>query len=175
MRYRHFRCTPKYSEIEKLYYGIVEGVPEIPVIEADEIHDFERMFHEAVDRYLYDKRQSKPKGKGGLVALVSLIAILAVMVLTCPKKEQHVSVLTDNISYALRSSQSSNKDDANVLGELLGTALAKPLINSYLTVNDYILFSVGHLTYQGEDRVVSFGAFGHIFTMSKEELKRRME
>lgn len=40
MRYRHYHCTPQYSEVEKLYYGVVDGVLEIPVIKADENHDF---------------------------------------------------------------------------------------------------------------------------------------
>ena len=161
--------------MEKRYYGLVEGVPEIPLIEADEIHVFERLFHEAVDDYINYHMESRPRSKSGLYVAGSLFAILLVMILTCPKKDQHLDVLAENFSYVLHSEQASQQDDTSILGDLLGAALVKPLLSTYLTVNYYILFSVGHLTFEGEDHIMSFGAFGHIFTTSKKELKRRME
>ena len=175
MKYRNYYCTPRYSDKEQMYFGVVEGAPKIPTIEAETVDDFERLFHEAVDDYLERRQDAKRRAKWGVfIHLIAVVGILVAAVLTCPKKEQHVSVLTERLSY-LFSDSAGAENDANILKAMLGSAIAKPLINTYLVVDDHILFSVGHLEYQGDDRVVSVGAFGHIFTMSREELKRRTE
>ena len=175
MKYKHYRCTPKYSEIEKLYYGTVEGVPEIPMIESKDIYDFEYLFHQAVDDYLDRRRSAKLRTRWGLIiAILVIIGLLVAMVLTCPKKEQHVNVLTEKFSYLLTESSGTDKD-ANILGAMIGGAIAKQVINAYLIVDDNVLFSVGRLEYKGENRVVSVGALGHIFTISNNELKHRVE
>ena len=96
------------------------------------------------------------------------------MILTCPKKEQHVAALQDNLTYILSDSQNSD-DDFRALGIMLLSGLSKPLLNTYLSVDDYLLFSVGMWKYDGKDKLASIGAFGHIFTASKKELKRRVE
>ena len=175
MRYRNYYCTPKYSDGERMYFGDVEGAPEIPMIEAETIDDFERLFHEAVDDYLDRRRSAKPRTRWGLIiAILVIIGLLVAMVLTCPKKEQHVNVLTEKFSYLLADSAGADKD-ANILGAMIGGAIAKQVINAYLIVEDHVLFSVGRLEYKGENNLLSVGAFGHIFTISNKELKRRVE
>ena len=175
MRYRNYYCTPKYSDGERMYFGDVEGAPEIPMIEAETIDDFERLFHEAVDDYLDRRRSAKPRTQWGLIiAILVIIGLLAAMVLTCPKKEQHVNVLNEKFSYILSDTVDSN-DDFKVLGAMLGSAISKQVLNMYLIVDDHILFSVGRLEYKGENNLLSVGAFGHIFTISNKELKRRVE
>lgn len=175
MRYRNYYCTPKYSDGDQTYYGDVEGVPEIQMIQAESIDDFERLFHQAVDDYLDRRRTSKSGTKWGLIiTLLVLVGILVAMVLTCPKKEQHVDALMENLSYIL-SDTAGHDDDVKILGAMLGSVIAKPLVTTYLVVDDKVLFSIGHFKYNDEDNVVSVGVFGHVFTASKKELKRRIE
>ena len=77
MKYRNYYCTPKFSDGEKMYYGDVEGAPEIPMIEAGTIDEFERLFHGAVDDYL-DRRQAvKHRTRWGLI--VTLLAIIGIL------------------------------------------------------------------------------------------------
>ena len=175
MRYRNYYCTPKFSDGEKMYYGDVEGAPEIPMIEAETIDDFERLFHEAVDDYLDRRQTSKHQTRWGLIiTLLVIIGILITAVLTCPKKEQHVNVLTEKLSYLFADSAGAEKD-ANILGAMIGGAITKQVINTYLIVDDFVIFSVGRLEYKGENNLLSVGAFGHVFTISNKELKRRVE
>jgi hypothetical protein len=158
-----------------MYFGDVEGTPEIPMIEAETIDDFERLFHEAVDDYLDRRSSVKSKTRWGLIiAVIIIIGLLVAMVLTCPKKEQHVNVLTEKLNYILSDTVDS-EDDFKILGAMLGSAIAKQVLNMYLNVDDHVLFSVGRLEYKGENNIMSIGAFGHIFTISNEELKRRVE
>ena len=175
MKYRNYYCTPKLSEGDSAYYGDVEGAPDIPMIEAATLDDFERLFHQAVDDYIERREAARPRTKWGwIISLLVLIGILIAAVLTCPKKEQHVEVLTERVSF-LFSDSAGAENNANILRAVVSSALAKPIISTYLVVEDHVLFSVGRFEYQGEDNVVSFGAFGHIFTASREELKRRVE
>ena len=175
MKYRNYYCTPRYSEGDKSYYGDVSGVPEIPMIEAETLDDFERLFHEAVDDYLDDLPTVTHRTRWGLiVSILAIVCVFIVMALTCPKKEQHVEVLSDRFSSIL-SEHMGQDDDLSVLGTIVGSKLAKGFIDLYVTVDDYVLFSVGHIRYDGEDRIASIGALGHIFTASKEQIKRRVE
>ena len=160
MKYKNYYCTPKYSEGDKTYYGEVQGVPGIPLIEAENLDD---------------RLTVKHRTRWGLiVTILTILGVVIVMALTCPKKQQHVEVLSDRFSYIL-GDQIGQDDDLSVLGTMIGSKIAKGIIDTFITVDDYVLFSVGHVRYDGEDYIVSIGAFGHVFTASKEQIKRRLE
>jgi hypothetical protein len=174
MRYRNYYCTPKYSEGDKTYYGNVNGVPDIPIIEAENLDDFERLFHQAVDDYLDHRRKARSKTRWGMIiSLLVIISILVVLVLTCPKKDQHVEALMENITYVL--GDAAGEDDLKLLGSVIGSAIAKPVVNSFLVVDDMVIFSIGHIEYDGQDNIVSVGVLGHVFTASKEQIKSQLE
>ena len=77
MKYRNYYCTPRYSDKEQMYFGVVEGAPKIPTIEAETIDDFERLFHEAVDDYLERRQDAKRRAKWGIfIPLIAVVGIL---------------------------------------------------------------------------------------------------
>ena len=41
MNYRHYYCSPKFSEKEKCYFGTVKGLSGARPIEADTLDEFE--------------------------------------------------------------------------------------------------------------------------------------
>ena len=176
MKYRNFYCSPKYSEAEKTYYGDVEGTPQIPMIEARNIDDFERLFHQAVDEYLEWKYRKRSRAKWGwLIAFFVVIGLIVAATLTCPKKDQHVAAISDRFTSAMNSQLTKDSDEYETLGVFLGNALATPIIRNFISVDDYVVCSVGKFSYQGEERTVSVGAFGHVFTVSKEKIKETIE
>lgn len=178
MRYRNYYCTPKFSDGEKMYYGDVEGAPEIPMIEAETIDDFERLFHDAVDDYLDRRRTAKPKTNWGrIITLVVIVGIIAAAIATCPKKVEHVAFLTDRINVILTDEleEHGGGGDLAPLGLLFGNAIVVPLVEKSLTVNDNFLFSVGKLSVGGQEKTVTVGAFGHIFSASKEQMKQALK
>ena len=67
MKYRNYYCSPKFSDGDKSYFGNVDGVPEIPMIEAANLDDFERLFHQAVDDYIDSRGIGKKGSKLGLI------------------------------------------------------------------------------------------------------------
>ena len=108
-----------------------------------------------------------------LIKSIVVLAILAgVMFFTCPEEEKHVDKLTQKIV----ASTNDQKDDAesNII-EDIGNAIAGTLsekvvhlyVKSQLKVEDYTLLNVGKMNYDGEKRVVTIGAFNHVFCLVK--------
>ena len=108
-----------------------------------------------------------------LIRIIVVLAILAgMMFFTCPEEEKHVDKLTQKIV----ASTNDQKDDAesNII-EDIGNAIAGTLsekvvhlyVKSQLKVEDYTLLNVGKMNYDGEKRVVTIGAFNHVFCLVK--------
>jgi hypothetical protein len=106
-----------------------------------------------------------------LIKTLIVLAILAgVMLFTCPEEERHIEKMTQEI---VKSSQQDN-DDAGFL-ESIGNAIAgsiseavvKVYVKSQLKVENYYVLNVGKMYYDGEKRVVTIGAFNHVFCLVK--------
>ena len=177
MKYRNHYCNPKFSEGEQVYYGDVEGTPEIEMIEAKNLDDFERLFHQAVDDYLDGNHAIKTHPKWGRIVPIATLAILIfVAIITCPKKEQHTSFLSNRIVSIIKDDiEKKGGDDLAYVGLYFGNSLISSYIDNSMTVDDDYLFSVGKLTLDGKENVVSVGAFGHIFTASKQQMKQMLK
>ena len=109
-----------------------------------------------------------------LIKSIVVLGILAgIMFFTCPEEEKHVDKLTKEI---VASANDVQKDDAesNII-EDIGNAIAGTLsekvvhlyVKSQLKVEDYTLLNVGKMNYVGEKRVVTIGAFNHVFCLVK--------
>ena len=109
-----------------------------------------------------------------LIKTIIVLAILAgIMFFTCPEEEKHVDKLTQEI---VASANDSQKDDAesNII-EDIGNAIAGTLsekvvhlyVKSQLKVENYYVLNVGKMYYDGDKRVVTIGAFNHVFCLVK--------
>lgn len=107
-----------------------------------------------------------------LVKIIIVLGIIAgVMLFTCPEEQKHVDKLTQEI---VDSAQGEQNDDADILEEI-GNALAGTIseavvriyVKSQLKVEDYKVLNVGKMYYDGEKRVVTIGAFNHVFCLVK--------
>ena len=174
MKYKNFTSTPRYSNAEKMYYGGIDEIPEAKVLEAPTIEDYERVFHDAVDGYIISKKGINANSRKRIHFFFPLIllGLIIVMIISCPKKEQHLESLTDTISSVLLDGEDP---DIVSLGKMLGNPVSRLIVNTYVTVDDYVLCSIGRFDYEGESHIVSVGILGHVFTMPKSKIKRRME
>jgi hypothetical protein len=177
MKYRNYYCTPKFSDGEKTYYGDVEGVPEIAMIEAENLDDFERLFKQAVDDYLSGKSETKPrKHFGWVIAAIVAVALLGIAVVTCPDKQAHKDAILAVINEKLNENIQKNSKDGDeglaVLGASLGTSISGWILDSGLTVDNKFVYSVGKFNTGKEIKKVSVGVFGHVFTFSKEDVDK---
>ncbi len=175
MKYKDYISLPTYSSAEKIYYGCIEGVPEIGDIEAATLDEYEAAFHKAVDSYLQERKAFNVSFKWGpIVTLVIFIGLLIAMMVSCPKKSSHTEVLADRITSIINEEMG---DDSVMLAlsSLFGGSISKYVVNNCVDVKDYVLFSVGKYEYEGKSNTVSFGILGHVFTVSKERLKKNLE
>lgn len=176
MKYRNIYISPKYSEGDKVYYGTVSGVPEIDMIEAETIEEFESRFHDAVDEYMMGKKvQQTKKGSRWLYYVLPLLALIVIALLTCPDKSKHVEVLKDKIGSVLNEQMiDEDSDGFEFLGMALVNGVLGKYINNYVTVNDYALFNVGKATLDGKTFPVSVGLFGHVFSVPRKIIEERL-
>ena len=108
-----------------------------------------------------------------LIKIILVLGVLAgIMLFTCPEEEKHVDKLTNEIVESAQENQ--NGEEAGLLEELgnaiFGTISEKVVrvyVKSQLEVEDYYLLNVGKMYYDGEKRVVTLGAFNHVFSMVK--------
>ena len=174
MNYRGYNCNPKYSEEEKMYHGKIDGLPEAGEISGATIDDFIRAFHLCVDSILDGRTVSaRKKNRSGWIVFLVLVALVVTAALTCPDRKQHVQVISDRLSVLFEDSE-TKYDDYGIFGAFMEGLMETATIESMISVDDYFLFNVGKVTIDGEGHVMSVGAFGHVFTMSREQIRKRL-
>lgn len=116
-----------------------------------------------------------------LLSFFVCILIALMFVVTCPDKQKHQEVIKASLSErfdAKLSDQSSESSLFSLLGSVITTNIIDVFLSSELRVDNYFLFSLGVVSWQGEEKTISLGVLNHVFTFfsdkEKEEL-RNME
>jgi len=174
MEYRRYYCTPKSNFKGDGYYGTVSGIKDAHMIEAKTIEEFEEEFHRFVDEYLREAEEKKSKRtRRAVVWAIILVGLFVTLIATCPDKAKHSDALKELTSSLInQKAVSSNSDDWEVLGAMIGNKLIGAVVDNNLYVDNYIIFSVGKMSFDGEENPVSFGIFNHVFTKSREQFKK---
>ena len=119
------------------------------------------------------QQQNNNKMRKLIKSIVVLGILAGIMLFTCPEEEKHVDKLTQEI---VASANDVQKDDeeSNIIediGNAIAGTLSEKVVNLYvksqLKVEDYTLLNVGKMNYDGEKRVVTIGAFNHVFCLVK--------
>jgi hypothetical protein len=130
----------------------------------------------------------EPKKKSGctpwLIALLILAILFATMVFTCPSRADHEAAIQEVtkawVDDKVEENLSSITGVGGVFGDLINKALKKltgvgtdKIISTYLDVKNYVVCSVGSMTIgNNEEKMVSLGVFGHVFTFGKEDIEK---
>lgn len=131
---------------------------------------------------------AEPRQKSGgclktfLIGLVILLALVAVAVITCPDENAHKSALTNvvsaTVSDELNGGDSTvNEDDAvekffRQMSDSWSKEVVKAAVDNLIHVDNHIVFSTGKVRLAGKEHTVSVGAFGHVFTVDKDDLRK---
>ena len=109
-----------------------------------------------------------------LIKTILLLAIVAgIMYYTCPEEEKHVDKLTEEILKSaqdnLKSGEESNllEDIGNAIVGTLSEKVVRVYVKSQLKVENHTVLNIGKMYYDGEKRVVTVGAFNHVFCLVK--------
>ena len=158
-----------------------EKTEDIPFVEA-------RPIIQATPQEETQQPQSIPKKKshtGCLIGiLLTIIALVAVMIVTCPKTEQHKEVLSTVITATVNDAVNDNDnitgntfiDNAfKTVSNAFAGKVIEAAVDNLVTVDNYIVCSLGKVHYDGKDHIVSLGVFGHIFTVDEDDLQEAAE
>ena len=130
----------------------------------------------------------EPKKKSGctpwLVAALILAILFGTMVLTCPERQDHEAAIQEVTKAWVGDKVDENlgaiTGGGGIFGDLINKALKEltgfgtdKVISSYLDVKNYVVCSVGSMSIgDNEDKMVSLGVFGHVFTFGKEDIEK---
>ena len=81
--------------------------------------------------------------------------VFLLLAFTCPNRQEHEEAITYTLSSFVN--EEMDKDETNAfswLGSLFVKKIAGVFIDSRLKVNDYILFSVGEMSYKGKTKTI---------------------
>lgn len=109
------------------------------------------------------------------VALVAFVLIGAFM--SCPGKDKHREAIDEVCNDAmteLAASESSNPFAG--FAAAFGGSLVSSIVSNFIDVDSYGICSIGKLKVPGQDeRIVTFGAFGHVFPLvSGEDISKKI-
>ena len=159
----------------------INKTEEIPFVEA-------RPIIPTAQQEAVQQPQPAPKKKshtGCLIGiLLTLVVLVAVMVVTCPKTEQHKEVLSTVITTTVNNAVNDNDnltgntfiDNAfKTVSNAFAGKVIETAIDNLVTVDNYVVCSLGKVHYEGKDHIVSLGVFGHIFTVDEDDLREAAE
>lgn len=132
--------------------------------------------------------QEEPKKKSGctpwLLAALILAILFATMVFTCPDCQKHEEAIQEVTKAWVGDKVDENMGNITGMGGVFGDLINKALkeltgfgtdkvISSYLDVTNYLVCSVGRMSIgNNEEKMVSLGLFGHVFTFGKEDIEK---
>ena len=132
--------------------------------------------------------QDEVKKKSGctpwLIAALVLAILFATMVFTCPSRADHEAAIQEVTKAWVGDKVDENLGSITGVGGVFGDLINKALkqltgfgtdkvISNYLDVKNYVVCSVGRMSIgDNEEKMVSLGAFGHVFTFGKEDIEK---
>ena len=111
--------------------------------------------------------------KAFFYTLLIIVIISATCVVTCPDKEAHTEALMDVLTDVVEEKMGDEMNE-NALSMVVSSAalgIGKMVVKNNMEVDNYFLFSVG----KAGENTISVGVMNHVFTISKEELLKKME
>ena len=132
--------------------------------------------------------QDEPKRKSGctpwLIAALILVILFATMLFTCPSKADHEAAIQEVTKAWVGDKVDENLGSITGVGGIFGDLINKALkeltgfgtdkvISNYLDVKNYLVCSVGRMSIgDNEEKMVSLGVFGHVFTFGKDDIEK---
>lgn len=119
-----------------------------------------------------------------LIAALILAVLFATMVFTCPSRQAHEQAIQEVTKQWVGDKVDQKLPDIPGMGGVMGDIINKIVkqitgtgtdmaISNYLDVKNYVVCSVGRISVgDTKDKMVSLGAFGHVFTFDKEDLEK---
>ena len=119
--------------------------------------------------------------KAIVIIIAVIIGLSALSVITCPKRQDHKDAIMNAVSELMAEELGKGKEDLGdsypfVAGlSSLAESFVGWVFDSSLIVKNRFLYSEGFVKYGDRTERISVGVFGHVFTFSKEDLRKMLE
>ncbi len=119
-----------------------------------------------------------------LTAALILAILFATMVFTCPDRRAHEAAIQEVTKAWMDGKVEENMGNITGMGGVFGDLINKAIkeltgfgtdkvISNYLDVKNYVVCSVGRMSVgDAQDKMVSLGLFGHVFTFDKDDIEK---
>lgn len=110
------------------------------------------------------------------ILIIILVLIALVGVATCPDRQAHEEAISEVIDNYVKDKNASEATDLlSSFCNSLETKLVRLVMEENLEVENYFVCSIGRIEWEGEEKVVSVGLLGHIFTAKEEQIAAELE
>lgn len=113
-----------------------------------------------------------------ILLLIVVLAIAILMTLTVPDKSAHKEAMMKAVKEYIDEEASGMGLGDNGLSRLGKNVVGKAIegvLNSKLKVDNYYLFNTTHVKMGDNNKLLSVGMFGHVFTFNKKMLREALE
>jgi hypothetical protein len=114
--------------------------------------------------------------------LAAAAVVFFILLITCPGEERHRQTVVDEIVEAAQREVPWQSGDDTPLGSFSGTIgnlivsrFADAVVGQFMSVDNYVIFSVGTIRYGGETKTISFGILGHVFTFDADDIGKAVD
>lgn len=110
-----------------------------------------------------------------VIVIVLLVAVL--MAMSVPDKQAHKEAMMTAINEFV-AEEAENRLGDNVLSNISKNVVVKTVelaLNSKLKEHNYLVLNTTYVRINGEEKMLSLGMFGHVFTFDKEMLREKLE
>ena len=126
----------------------------------------------------------EPKKRSGctgwLIAILIIAILFATMVFTCPDRQAHEEAIQEVTKEWVGDKVEQNIGGEGIIGKIINKMIkdltglgTDKAISNFLDVKNYVVCSVGRMHIgDSEEKMVSLGVFGHVFTFGKEDLEK---
>lgn len=160
--YRSMKGSLK--ELDGEFFGKVEDVFPTVNFSGKTVAEAETAFHHAVDNHLEEKHK-KTRNRILISAGVTALLLLT-MITTCPDTEKHKSRFNEAVTDVLHQKTADKEMDAfDQFLTGIASSVVRSMTSELITSENYFLFSVGKLYFDGEAKPISIGMFNHVFLL----------
>lgn len=99
------------------------------------------------------------------ITLIVVLVLGLLLVFTNPEESSHKEAITQKMLAAMREKSSGSDNKWEELGAKMAEGFIEKLIDEAVTRDNFLLFSMGKISYQGEEKYITVGLFGNVILL----------
>lgn len=109
-------------------------------------------------------KRKRKRSKSGFIFLVLMVIIAVIAFFTNPDEQAHKEAIRARSADILREMVSERTDGVSAVAwQMAGEQLLTSFINSNVSVENYYLFSIPKINWDGKSYPIGAGAFGKVY------------